>query len=138
MYTGSGFFTNTFKVFGHVSEHFRVFLNAFLEQSHEIDFIFTGEFFRIRENFSLFIDFFSFDTLQNHHSGISSIIDNYSRALISWPLQSFESAVPIFFHIFIFPCKNIGGLCGSNSCSGLILCGIYIAAAPSYLRSELL
>jgi len=136
--TGGGFLWNTSKSLHDSSPSFRVFRDGSLQDSVKVLLVFSWVLLRIRKLFSFLIDLLPFSTFQNHHSGITTIVNKNIWSLVIREVESFKSKIPVFLEGFSLPCEDLCSSCSGNSRGSVVLSREDIARAPSDISTELL
>ena len=72
----------------------------------------------------------------DHESGVTTIIDDESGALVVRPHEALESALPVLLKGLSLPGKDSGGTGRGNGGSSVILSGIDVATAPPHISTE--
>jgi len=133
--TGGGFFGDTDEVLGEVSESLAVFRDDASQELQEGFFIFTGGGGWVGESAVLFVLFFPLGTVEDEHSGITTIIDDGSWARAVWEDEGLESAPPVLIEGLTLPGEDSDVVLSDGS-SSLILSGVDVAGAPSDFSTE--
>lgn len=75
-------------------------------------------------------------TFVDEESGITTIINEHVWAIAVGPCEHLVGQVPVLFEGFSLPGEDVGGLCGNDGSSGMILCGVDVARSPSHFGTE--
>mmetsp|Transcript_14753 Transcript_14753/g.12570 ORF Transcript_14753/g.12570 Transcript_14753/m.12570 type:complete len:401 (-) Transcript_14753:92-1294(-) len=134
--TCGGFLRDTGEFSGQFSESLGVFGDNFLEELEESLLIFRFILGGIGEGSVLFIFLFPFNTVEEKHSSITTIINNSVGALTILEGQGLEGAPPVFITSFTLPGEDLSGVLVSDGSSSLVLGGVDVAGAPSNISTE--
>jgi len=77
----------------------------------------------------------SLDTLVDEKSGISSIIDDHVRAILTGPVEGLVGAPPVLLKALVLPGEHRGAR-SSNGSSSMILSREDVARAPTHIGTK--
>lgn len=137
MNTGGGLLGDTNEVLGHLGPLLgQTSLETFSNDSHYLFELEVIEFVWIWHLTGLGEVSFGLLTFMDEEGSITTIINKNIWTITVWPCEHLVGAVPVLLEGLSLPCENVGGLCGNDSGSGVILCGVDVARGPSDFGSK--
>mmetsp|Transcript_32869 Transcript_32869/g.38137 ORF Transcript_32869/g.38137 Transcript_32869/m.38137 type:complete len:436 (-) Transcript_32869:75-1382(-) len=136
--TSGGFFRDTNEILGKSLKESWLSFHKLDNKLEEFLLVFTFSFSWVRKGSVFGEFFFPFKTFNQENSGITTVINNGSRAETSWEGKSLESVFPVFFKGFSLDGEDFCATFVNNCSSSVILSGIDVARAPSDISSECL
>ena len=136
VHSGGGLFRDTLEILGEFGEGVRIVGQGQVDHLVQLLFVLSGLIVHIEQRVVLFELAFSFKTLDQENSGVSSIIHDLVRSCSIRPSQSIEGETPVFGDGFTFPGEDLSGVFLDHSCGGLVLSGINVARAPADISAH--
>ena len=138
MDSGGGLLGDSAQLSDDASPELGVLGDLFSKETEQLLFVLSLDSFWVREDLVLLVLLLPLGSLDDHHSGITTIIDDDVWPLAVWPDQGVVGQLPVLGEVFSLPGENLGGVGLGDGGSGVVLSRVDVAGAPSDIGSEFL